>query len=160
MEPGPSFPVHGMYIACTMPNWPRRSNSIDIPCMAVSGSRSRSASVRARLPPIAISPVSVCRACGRYCLRTGEFAPSAPTSRSPVASSPSSKCAVTRPSSWRVYPVHRLSKRITSSMPVNRTWRSVIRLTLWSRSSGRSPLPGISPAGIPIRTRNRSVYIV
>ena len=48
---------------------------------------------------------------------------------------------------------------MTSSMPVNSTWRSVIRLTLCSRSSGSSPVCGNSSKLIVINVRYRSVII-
>src|SRR6266487_1997411 len=47
------------------------------------------------LPPIAMIPASMTVACGRYCWRTAELAPSAATSTSPVTLLPSAKWAVT-----------------------------------------------------------------
>ena len=55
--------------------------------------------------------------------------------------------------------MNRRSNVMTSSMPVNRTWRSVIRLTLCSRSSGSSPVCGNSSKLIVINVRYRSVII-
>ena len=97
------------------------------------------------LPATAIMPVSSCCACGRYCLRTREPAPSAPTSRSPVAVEPSAKYAVTVPSPCCSKPVNSLPNVITSSKPVMSTWRRVIRLTDFSLSTGSSSR-GISSA--------------
>lgn len=86
-------------MTCRIANDPRLSNTIESPLDALGGNSFLVSGVSASLPLVAIKPVSVCVACGSYRLRTGEFAPSAPTSRSAVAVVPSTKYAVTVPSS-------------------------------------------------------------
>jgi hypothetical protein len=63
-----------------------------------SGSQPCVSLVSGSLPPTPMAGVSIRRACGNSWRRTRDRAPSAPTSRSPVAELPSAKYAVTVPS--------------------------------------------------------------
>jgi hypothetical protein len=86
-------------MTCQMQNRPLGANTSDRPWKQLSGSSGLVSSVMGTLPPIAMIPASLTVACGRYCRRTAEPAPSAATSTSPVALLPSAKHAVTVPSS-------------------------------------------------------------
>jgi hypothetical protein len=72
-------------------------------------------SVRGSFRPTPIASVSTLLACGRYCPRTLEPAPSAPTNTSPVDEVPTAKKALTFPPSVRSYRSNFLPKWTTSS---------------------------------------------
>ena len=69
-------------------------------------------------------PVSTASAAGRYCLRTAELTPSAPTSRSASACRPSAKCSRTPswPASYRTSSEPKTSLHQTAASTSRNVW--------------------------------------
>ncbi len=98
------------------------------PASSAAGSSSSAAGRSGVFPYTHRPPVSTGSAAGKYCRRTAEFTPSAPTSTSASASRPSAKWTRT-PFSPPSYRVTSLPNTILPSSPAASTSRSVSRLT-------------------------------